>query len=567
MMRVRRGFSLIDVIVGTALMLVVFLALFGLLRASLMLSSLAKAKAAAVELATTQMEYLRGLSYDSIGTIGGIPSGNVPQYATSTVDGVTYVTRTFIEYYDDPADGLGAQDRNNVTTDYKIGKVTVSYSMSGVAKSVSLVSNFAPPGIESSTGGGTLSIHVVDATGVGVNSASVHIVNDSISPTVDFTTFTNLDGYAVIGGAATSSAYQVYVSKSGYSSAQTYARTSQNANPNPGYLTVVNDQTTNVTFAIDLLASLALSSFSPATTTAFADSFADASGLAVQTDTQVAAGVLMLANQALSGSARSIPITPSRLDGWGLLSADITTPVGTRASIRVDDASGNPLPDSVLPGNGTGFSVFPISLTGIATSTYPTLSLEADLLSDSTTTTSSVLDWSLSYTEGPAPLPDVGFTLTGTKTIGTDSSGTPIYKTTLTDTTGSASTVTESLEWDAYTLSLGSGTLFESCPASPYALSPGEATTTDLIVGTPTTNTLPLLIETTSSTTVPYATVVLTSPNYAATIPASACGLAYFGGLAAGSYAATVSAPGHATTTFPGINVSGVTPTQTLVLP
>ena len=88
-----RGFGLIDVIVGIALMLVLFLALFGVLRASLMLSAIAKANAAAVEVASTQMEYLRGLSYDSLGTVGGIPSGPVPQLATSTVDGVVYVTR------------------------------------------------------------------------------------------------------------------------------------------------------------------------------------------------------------------------------------------------------------------------------------------------------------------------------------------------------------------------------------------------------------------------------------------------------------------------------------------
>ena len=146
-------------------MLVLFLALFGILRASLVLSALAKAKAAAVEVASTQMEYLRGLSYDSLGTVGGIPAGTVAQNATTTVDGVAYGVRTFIEYYDDPADGTGANDTNGVTTDYKIGKVTVSYSMYGLAKNVTLISDFVPPGLESSTGGGTLSIHVVNAAG------------------------------------------------------------------------------------------------------------------------------------------------------------------------------------------------------------------------------------------------------------------------------------------------------------------------------------------------------------------------------------------------------------------
>ena len=41
----------------------------------------------------------------------------------------------------------------------------------------------------------------------------------------------------------------------------------------------------------------------------------------------------------------------------------------------------------------------------------------------------------------------------------------------------------------------------------------------------------------------------------------------YFGGLSSGTYSATVSAAGHATTTFSGISVAGHMATMTLVLP
>ena len=274
-----RGFSLIDVIVGTALMLVLFLALFGVLRASLVLSTLAKAEAAGTELATTQMEYLHGLSYNAVGTVGGIPSGAIPQTATSSVDGVTYTTQTFIDYYDDPADGLGVNDTNAVTTDYKKGEVNVSYTLYGLTKSITLVSNFVPPGIESTTDGGTLSIHVVDKNNNGVGDATVQIIDSSTTPSVNFTTLSDSNGYVVIGGAATSSQFQVYVSRTGYSSAQTYARAGQNANPTPGYLTVTENQTTSATFAIDLLGTLIFSTFSPATTTAFSDLFTSSGNL------------------------------------------------------------------------------------------------------------------------------------------------------------------------------------------------------------------------------------------------------------------------------------------------
>ena len=568
MSRYTRGFGLVDVIVGVALMLLLFLALFGVLRASLMLSALAKAKASAVELASTQIEYLRGLSYDTLGTVGGIPAGLVPQTATTTIDGVSYVVRTFIQYIDSPIDGTGVQDTNGVTTDYKVGKITVSYSLSGLTKSVGLVSNFSPPSIESTTGGGTLSVHIVNAANADVSDASVHIVNASTSPTIDFTTFTNAGGFVIIGGAATSSEYQIYVSRFGYSSAQTYARAGQNVNPNPGYFTVAKDQVTPATFFIDELSTLTLASFSPAVTTSFTDSFADASELANQTSTQVSGGALTLANDALSGSARSVIISANFLSGWGILTATLSTPAGTTALVRVADMTGVLLSDSVLSGNSAGFSSFPISLTGIATTSYPGLVLKADLTSNSTTTTPSLLDWSLSYTERPAPLQHVAFTLTGlTKIIGTDASNAPIYKTIVSDTTGAGAVKAKTMEWDSYSLVLNGANLIESCPAAPYSLAPASTANMSIIAGAPTANTLPVIVTNNANNTIANAKIVLVKNGYAATVPTSACGFAYFNGLSGGTYSATVSANGYATTTFPTIQVAGHTATTTLVMP
>ena len=342
---------------------------------------------------------------------------------------------------------------------------------------------------------------------------------------------------------------------------------SQNANPTPGYLTAVKNQTTSSTFAIDQLAALTLSTFSPAATIVFSDLFTNASNLASQTNTQVAGGALKLTSGSLSGSAHSIAVSPSYLDGWGILSATIATTTGTNALIHVDDTSGNLIPDSVLPGNATGFSSFPISLTNVATSSYPALTLEADLTSNSTSTSPSLLDWSLSHTEGPTPLPNVSFTLTGAKTIGTDSNNKSIYKTIVNDATGSSASKTETLEWDAYSLALGSLPIIESCQASPYQIQPATATTTTIIAGTATTNTLPIIVDNASNSTIPNAQVVLTNSGYAATVPTSLCGLAYFNSLASGTYSATISAVGHTTKVFSGITVSGHTATTTLILP
>lgn len=564
MNRYSRGLSLIDVVVGVALMLVLFMALFGVLKTSLEVSVLAKAKASAIELVNTQMEYMRGISYSSLGTIGGIPTGTIPQYATTTIDGIPYQTHTYIEYYDDPADGIGGADTNAVTTDYKVGKVSVTYTIHGLTRSVSVASNFVPPGIESSTGGGTLSIRVLNAYGANIGDATVRIVNASTSPTIDFTTFTDTTGLVLIGGAATSSEYQIYVTKAGDSSAQTYARVGQNVNPTPGYLTVSKDLTTSSTFQIDQLASLIVASFSPASTTSFTDSFADASNLNSQTGTQILNG-LTLVSQGLSGWARSNYVSPTSLVGWGILSATLSTPTNTTAVVHVVDSTGNLLPDAVLPGNVGGFSSFPVLLTTLSTSTYPTLALTTDLTSTSTTTAPTVQSWSLSYTTAPAILPNISFTLRGNKTIGTTAGGQPIYKTTLSDTTGASASKTEPLEWDSYTLTASN--IIESCPSSPIPLAPAQASTTALIIGTLSTNTLPVVVEDTSGNALNNAKVILSKNGYVATIPTSSCGLSFFNNLGAGTYSATISAVGHATSTFSGIAVSGRTATSTFSLP
>lgn len=542
------GMTLIDVVVGTALLLVVFLALFGALRASLSLSAIDQAEATAVEVANTEMEYLRGLNYDALGTQGGIPAGNVPQNATSTVDGASYGVHTYIGYYDDPADGLGANDTNHITTDYKKAVVTVSYTAGGFPRSVTFASNFAPPGIESNTGGGTLGVHVVNAAGTGVSGASVHIVNNATSPTIDFSTLTDASGMVSIGGAATSSAYQIYVSKAGYSSAQTYPRTSENVNPTPGDLTVVENQTTTGTFAIDQLATLTVSSFSAATTTAFSDSFTTTANLAGEKNTTVSGGAVQLTPGAFSGSAQSITFSPSALDGWGLLNASTVAPSGASVVVRVLDAAGDPLPDSTLAGNSTGFSSFPVSLAGISTSTYPTLALSATLSRTATSTDPTLESWSLSHTQGPAPLPNSRFMLTGTKTIGSTASSAPIYKTQLTDTTGPSGAVHESLEWDAYTLT-ASTTVLESCPSSPYELAPASATTTKLVQGNPGDQALGVTVLSTSGHPIGGAHVVLTNSSFVATVPTDACGVAYFAQLAGGTYNLKTAATGYTTQT------------------
>lgn len=551
-----RGMTLIDIVVGVGLMVVVFFALYGTLRASLLLSSLAKAKATATSIAGMQMESLRSLSYDNLGTLGGIPPGPVSQTVTAIQDNVSYTTRTFIAYIDDPADGTGSGDTNGITTDYKRAKVTVSYVIGGRSTTVALVSNFAPPSIEATNGGGTLQVNVVSATGSPMSNALVTVVNNSTSPTINLTTTSNADGIVYLPGAATSSQYQIAVTNPGYSSAQTYARAGANQNPSPGYLTVVKNQTTASTFAIDLLSSLTLGTYSPAATSTFTDTFSTSAKLTAMSSTTVSGGSLTLLSGETAGSATSIAITPAYLASWGDLTSTYTIPSGATLLMHVYDVNGNLLPDTVLSGNIAGFSGTTVYLEKVATTTYPSLMLGINL-SKGGAIAPSLQDWSLSYVAGPTPIPNVSFTLTGAKTIGTTAGGAPIYKTTVATTTASTGLRTMTLEWDAYSLAVSGYDVVDGYPLSPYAVNPGTNSSVSVLLGPQTTNSLLVAVTDTTGSAVSGAGVTLTKGGYSATATTSTSGVAYFGNLSAANYTVKIVKTGYTQKQFTNVSVSG----------
>lgn len=257
-MHYERGVTLLDTVVGTSLMLVIFLGIAAAFQLSIDVVLNNKARAGAIALAGERMEYIRSLSYTAIGTSGGVPSGALAQSESVTLNGTTYNRRTVVVYGDDPKDGTGGADTTGIA-DYKAVRIEVSWNSHTGARSVSLVSRFEPAtGLESAVSGGTLSITVRNANNQPVSNAQVHVVNAGASPAVDLTTYTNTDGTVSLIGTPAASNYAVTVSKTGYSSSQTHTSSGSNPNPSPANLTVSSGQTTSQTFAIDTLASLTI---------------------------------------------------------------------------------------------------------------------------------------------------------------------------------------------------------------------------------------------------------------------------------------------------------------------
>ncbi len=545
------GITLIDTIVGTALMLVVFMGISAAFQLTVDVVSNSKARAGAIALANERMEYLKSLSYSQVGVIGGIPAGIVPQIESVSLNGVNYTRRTIVYYSDDPADGSGAADTNGIIADYKTIRVEISWTTRRVDRSIQVVGRMSPPGIETSVPGGTLTINVVDANAAPLRDAQIDITNTSTTPAVSIRTYTNDLGSITFIGAPAASGYQIAVTKLGYSSAQTYPVSTQNPNPNPRHLTVSNNLTTSYTFAIDLLASKSIQTFKAVEARTFTDPLSNGTYIATTSHATIASGLVKLEGSAPypnSGFILSTDITTPILSRWNSLSWNDTTPAQTdvRYSLYTMQ-SGIPtlIPDSALAGNAVGFTTSPVDLSSLSTTTYPTVRIGATLTTTNPTSTPQIDSWTLSYDYGPEVLPNLPVTVRGIKTIGNSPT---VYKYNATSTSNASGMISlPSIEWDTYQIDPATVSGYETaevCAPQPELLSPGGAQFTRLYVATNTPKSLIIDVRQSDGTYIPNASVQLLSSTTNKTILTSLCGQVYFPGLTGGSYSINVSKAG-----------------------
>ncbi|TSC86944.1 MAG: hypothetical protein G01um10148_49 [Parcubacteria group bacterium Gr01-1014_8] len=571
--RQSRGVTLIDTIVGTALLMLVFVGISGAFQLSVDVVTNNKARAGAIALANERQEFIRSLPYDSVGTVGGIPSGAIVATETATLNGISYIRRTIILYGDDPKDGTGAADTNANPADFKVVKTEVSWSAhNGGLRKVALTTRVSPVGIEQAVPGGTLALSILDAASAPVANAQVTVINATTNPVVNMLLFSDNDGLVTIIGAPASAGYKIVVTKSGYSTSQTYDATAEITNPTPGHLTVALNQTTSFPFSIDLVSIKNVQTFEQIKTSTTTDTFADASQIATTTNTEVAVGLLRLVGApgpySTPGEARSIAIAPQYLVRWKQLRFVDTRPAQTNIAYRLYSSDGSSLiPDSELPGNSSGFSLSPVDISGISTTTYPGVSLHASLGTANESETPEVLSWEVTHDVGPLPLPNITFGLQGNKSIGNGPGGTFYkYSTTTLSTGPTAGVGIGNLEWDTYTTTVDASTGYDiasSCAPQPESLAPNEYATTKLILAPHTTNSL-LVDVRGNGGLIANATVRLyRSLGYNVTMTTDSCGQAFFIELSSGSvgggnpYSIDITAAGFQPYTATDVDVSG----------
>src|SRR3989344_5337820 len=529
-----RGVTLPDTVIGSALMLIVFVGIAGVFQLSVEVITNNRIRAGAIALANERMEYLRSLSYPQIGVIGGIPAGNVPQEETVLYNNVSYPRRTMVFYSDDPGDGLGAADTNSIIADYKTIRVEINWLSRQGERGLTLIGRVSPFAVETAVPGGVLTINVVNESAAPISNAQGETGNIAVVPAIDIRTYSNVGGSVTFIGAPEASNYQILVSKAGYSTAQTYPVSAEN--PNPRHLTVANNQTTPASFTIDYVSTKTIETYMQIQEGSWTDTFSDESKIGSSASTTVSGGVARLTGSVGSydaeGSLQSVSVSPASLNRWKTFSAATTTPGQTGILFRFYDNAGVTLiPEGQLPGNSAGFATSTVDLSGISTSTYPALRVTSFLSSSDPSVTPSISSYSFVYDYGPTPLPNLSFGMRGGKTIGNNPT---VYKYNETHSSGASTAITLSnIEADTYTLTVATSTgylLADSCAPQPETLLPASSQTTKLYVLPASNHSLLVDVRSNSGVLLEGASVKLNGTGYNTTKTTSSCGQAFFGG-------------------------------------
>ena len=466
-----RGFTFIDVIVGISLMLIVFLGIFGAFQLGLKVVGLSEAKITATALANQQIEMIRNLPYQSVGVIGGFPAGVLEPVTTTIINNIEYTIETRVDFVIDPADGIAPPD-DDCPNDYK--KVEVRVSWPGrFAGEVKLVTDVAPQNLiqECEILGGILSVSVFDAYGTMVPFPLIE-VKDPLTDEV-LKTATPVEGQHYF--ALPSSTYKVVVSKPGYSLDRTYGL-DEIANPEKPHPVVLEGQLTEISFSIDRLSTFLVNTLSPWGISYFADSFDDETKISQSANITVSEGKVSLATTTAgylsSGYLISIAISPTDLLSWEEFSFTDSEPPNTDLKYQIYYATNTDwllIPDADLPGNSQGFDLSPIDLSGLDVNQYFSLKLRANFSTADPNFSPTLEDWRVSWiTSQATPIPNVTFNLRGEKIIGTDAEENPVYKYSQDHISDSQGQITiPNLEWDNYTFSVDPATGLDLVDTNP----------------------------------------------------------------------------------------------------
>ena len=216
--RAQPGFTVIEVLIGLAILTVVSTSIYFSYANVMEIVQTAQYNNAALSIMESRIEMARNMRYEDVGVLGGVPAGKLQQTETVTLGSVPFTLHTYVRNIDDPFDGmLGGTPNDTAPADYKLVEFQLTCDSCVRYKLLTMATYVAPKNLETASRNGSLFVRILDASGVAVSGATVHVTNASVNPHVDLTDITNSAGLLQLVDIATSSSgYHITVSKTGY---------------------------------------------------------------------------------------------------------------------------------------------------------------------------------------------------------------------------------------------------------------------------------------------------------------------------------------------------------------
>lgn len=262
------GFTLVEVLVGTAVFLLFALGIYGTINLVFKVVYQSRVRILETALLSEQLEIARNLPYENVGIVNGVPAGVLPASQNFTRNGIVFIVTTTVRSIDDSFDGtLGGSPNDTSPADYKLVEMAAICQYCLQKEPVILSTMVAPKSLEGASNNGVLFVYVNDMHGLPVQGANVHIVNSATSPATVIDDVTDSSGMLRVIDAPTGTlSYSINVSKSGYSSDYTVSASEQIPNPFKPSANVVSQMVTEIYFLIDRVGGITVNTLNPACT-------------------------------------------------------------------------------------------------------------------------------------------------------------------------------------------------------------------------------------------------------------------------------------------------------------
>lgn len=300
----KKAFSLIEATVSIAIFLLFAIGIYSGIQLVFQIVYNSRLRIIENSILNEQVEIIRNMSFHDLGIVNGSPSGLLDRTATTTRNGIEFLITRTIRNIDDPFDGtidgpgtgggdgkvelchggntisvgepavqahlnhgdtLGPCDGepppfDSSPADYKFVQLDVICTHCKQQEPLSIATYVAPKFLEGDPTHGALFIEVFDADAEPVQGASVHIVSTETDPTYDFYEITDNDGMLrVVDLAQGVGTYNITVTKDGFTTDRTIEPDALIPNPIKPPSSVIAQGVTEISFSIDEISSINVS--------------------------------------------------------------------------------------------------------------------------------------------------------------------------------------------------------------------------------------------------------------------------------------------------------------------